>query len=170
MPQRHHRQHLRQHIHAHNGQPGHLQYVLIVGRLMRGGAGGIFGAIATFLQMSRNFLMPISRCPAGQLYPWRRRRERIFELIRRTRKGRGLCNAGKRQQARRLVEAKRKDGHLGGSTPPTAQHIRLQGDIRFFDVDFATSRASRCCMILLSTLSLARRWRLWEPLERARPP
>ena len=52
----------------------------------------------------------------------------------------------------------------------TDTYTRLEGDVRFFNVDFAYEPGKRCCTIFPFTQSPARRWPLLVPpaLERQR--
>lgn len=130
------------------GNLGHLQYVLIavVGGLLAisGAAGVTLGAIATFLQMSRNFLMPISQMSqqVNFILMALAGAERIFELMdAEPEKDEGFVTlVNVRQEGDGLVEAEERTGIWAWKYPrPDGSHkyIRLQGDIRFFDVDFA---------------------------------
>lgn len=127
---------------------GHLQYVLIAivgGALAVAGIGGItLGSIASFLQLSRTFSMPIGQLSnqinfvimalAGA--------KRIFQLMDEPSEADDGCVT--------LVKAKLVDGSIVESPERngiwawkyphpdgTVTYTQLQGDVRFFDVDFS---------------------------------
>lgn len=127
---------------------GHLQYVLIAiagGALAVSGIGGItLGTIASFLQLSRTFSMPIGQVSqqlnavamalAGA--------ERIFELMdeeAETDEGYvTLVNA--KFEGGGLVEAAERTGIWAWKHPHqdgAVTYTQLKGDIRFYDVDFS---------------------------------
>lgn len=130
------------------GNLGHLQYVLIAivgGLLAVNGVGGItLGAIATFLQLSRMFSMPIAQLSnqlnfvvmalAGA--------KRIFELLDEPVEiDNGyvrLVNA--RFVGDTLMETPERTGLWAWKYPHhdgTITYTQLKGDVRFFDVDFS---------------------------------
>src|SRR5690554_424731 len=127
---------------------GHLQYALIAivgGLLMVWGMEGItLGAIAGFLQLSRTFNRPIAQVSqqlnavvlalAGA--------ERIFKLLdEEVEKDEGyvtLVNA--EFKGGEIVESRERTGMWAWKHPHqngTVTYTRLQGDVRFYDVDFS---------------------------------
>ena len=140
------------------GNLGHLQYVLIavVGGLLAisGAAGVTLGAIATFLQMSRNFLMPISQMSqqVNFILMALAGAERIFELMdAEPEKDEGFVTlVNVRQEGDGLVEAEERTGIWAWHPGPTAAiNMSAVGRYQVLRRDFAYVRASRCCMILL---------------------
>ena len=127
---------------------GNLQYILIAivgGALAVNGIGGLtLGAIASFLQLSKSFSMPISQVSQqiNSVVMAMAGAKRIFALLdEEVEADNGyvtLVNA-KYDEAGELVECKEHTGiwawkhpHEDGSTTYT----KLTGDVRFFDVDF----------------------------------
>lgn len=131
---------------------GNLQYVLIAiagGALAIGGIGGLtLGAIASFLQLSRSFTMPISQVSqqinlvvmalAGA--------ERIFTLMDEEPEKDGgyvtLVNA--KYDGDILTEASERTGLWAWKHPHgdgTVTYTELSGDVRFYDVDFGYEEA-----------------------------
>lgn len=130
------------------GNLGHLQYVLIAitgGLLAVNGIGGItLGGIASFLQLSRTFSMPIGQLSnqlnfvvmalAGA--------KRIFELMdEEAEVDNGYVTLVNAQVVRdEIVETAERTGIWAWKYPHhdgTTTYTRLQGDVRFFDVDFS---------------------------------
>lgn len=130
------------------GNLGHLQYVIIAiagGALAIGGIGGLtLGGIASFLQLSRSFTMPINRIAQqiNSVIMALAGAERIFKLMdEQVETDEGYVT---------LVNAK-YDGDILTETPErteiwawkhphsdgTVTYTKLSGDIRFVDVDFA---------------------------------
>lgn len=127
---------------------GNLLYVCIAivgGTLAIGGLGGLtLGAIASFLQLSRSFTMPISQVSQqiNSVAMALAGAERIFELMDEEPEfDEGyvtLVNAV--YDGEELVETEENTGiwawkhpHMDG----TITYTRLTGDVRFYDVDFA---------------------------------
>lgn len=130
------------------GNLGHIQYVTIaiVGGLLAiwGVPGVTLGAIASFLQMSRHFLMPISQMSqqVNLILMALAGAERIFELMdAEPEKDEGFVRlVNVREEGGQLVETDERTGIWAWKYPQpdgSYKYIRLQGDIRFFDVDFA---------------------------------
>ncbi len=127
---------------------GNLQYVLLAvigGAMAAGGVGGLtLGAIASFLQLSKSFNMPISQI-SGQvnaIVMALAGAERIFGLMDEKEEADAgyvtLVNA-RYDQAGELTEAKERTGIWAWKHPHgdgTLTYTRLQGEVKFFDVDF----------------------------------
>ncbi len=126
---------------------GHLQYVLIAivgGILAINGIGGLtLGAIATFLQLSRSFTMPVSQLSqqVNAIVMALAGAERIFKLVdEQPEQDNGyvtLVNA--KYQNGRLVETPEHTGIWAWKHPHgdgSITYTRLTGDVRFYDVDF----------------------------------
>ncbi len=126
---------------------GHLQYVLIAivgGILAINGIGGLtLGAIATFLQLSRSFTMPVSQLSqqVNAIVMALAGAERIFKLMdEQPEQDNGyvtLVNA--KYQNGRLVETPEHTGIWAWKHPHgdgSITYTRLTGDVRFYDVDF----------------------------------
>lgn len=127
---------------------GNLQYILIAivgGALAVNGIGGLtLGAIASFLQLSKSFSMPISQVSQqiNSVVMAMAGAKRIFTLLDEeveTDNGYVTLVNAKYADAGELVECKERTGiwawkhpHGDGSTTYT----KLTGDVRFFDVDF----------------------------------
>ncbi len=130
------------------GNLGNLQYVLIAisgGLLAVNGIGGItLGGIASFLQLSRTFSMPIGQLSnqlnfvvmavAGA--------KRIFELMdEEVEVDNGYVTLVNAQVVGdKIVETAERTGIWAWKYPHhdgTTTYTRLQGDVRFFDVDFS---------------------------------
>lgn len=127
---------------------GNLLYVCIAivgGALAIGGIGGLtLGAIASFLQLSRSFTMPISQVSQqiNSVAMALAGAERIFELMdAKPEFDEGyvtLVNAV--YEGDELVETEDNTGIWAWKHPHkdgTTTYTRLTGDVRFFDVDFA---------------------------------
>jgi ATP-binding cassette subfamily B protein len=138
------------------GNLGYLLYVLIAvvgGALALGGVTNIslsgagvltLGAIASFLQLSRNFIQPISQVSQqiNSIAMALAGAERIFEL---------MDEAGESDEGYvRLVNARREGDALVESAEPTGlwawkhphsdgsvTYTELKGEVRLLDVDFA---------------------------------
>ena len=126
---------------------GYLQYVLIAmagGLLAIGGIGGLtLGAIASFLQLSRTFTMPINQVSQqfNAVIMALAGAERIFALMdepSETDEGYvTLVNA--KYDGDDLVDADERTGIWAWKHPHedgTVTYTKLTGDVRFFDVDF----------------------------------
>ncbi len=126
---------------------GNLQYVLIAivgGALAINGVNSLtLGAIASFLNLSKSFTMPISQV-AQQINSIAMAfagAERIFGLIdEESETDNGyvtLVNA--KYKNGELVESKKRTGIWAWKHPHedgTITYVELKGDVRFFDVDF----------------------------------
>ena len=129
------------------GNMGHLQYVLLAifgGAFAITGIGGItLGIIATFLQLSRSFTMPIAQVSQqlNSVIMALAGAERIFELMdEEVEEDEGyvtLVNA--KEENGELVECKERTGIWAWRHPHedgTVTYTKVEGDVRFFDVDF----------------------------------
>ena len=129
------------------GNLGHLQYALIAivgGALAISGVGGLtLGAIASFLQLSRSFTMPISQVSQqlNSVVMALAGAQRIFQLIDQpSEEDDGyvtLVNAVQKDGV--LTETAERTGLWAWRHPHqdgTVTYTPLQGDVRFFDVDF----------------------------------
>lgn len=129
------------------GNLGNLQYVLIAiagGAMAIGGVGGLtLGAIASFLQLSRSFTMPISQLSQqlNSIVMALAGAQRIFQLMDEapeTDEGYvTLVNA--RRQGGKLEESQTRTGLWAWKHPHgdgTVTYTPLTGDVRFLDVDF----------------------------------
>lgn len=130
------------------GNLGHLQYVLIAivgGLLAISGVGGVtLGAIASFLQLSRAFLMPISQISqqVNLILMALAGAERIFGLMdAEPEKDEGFVTlVNVKEENGQLIEAGERTGIWAWKYPQSDgsfKYIKLEGDIKFFDVDFA---------------------------------
>lgn len=130
------------------GNLGNLQYVLIAiagGAMAIGGVGGLtLGAIASFLQLSRSFTMPISQLSQqlNSIVMALAGAQRIFQLMDEapeTDEGYvTLVNA--RRQGGKLEESQTRTGLWAWKHPHgdgTVTYTPLTGDVRFLDVDFS---------------------------------
>lgn len=126
---------------------GNLQYVLIAivgGILAINGLGGLtLGGIASFLQLSKSFTMPISQVSQqfNSIVMALAGAERIFNLMdEEVEVDDGyvtLVNA--KYEGEELVEAEKHTGIWAWKHPHkdgTVTYTKLTGDVRFFDVDF----------------------------------
>jgi ATP-binding cassette subfamily B protein len=126
---------------------GNLQYVLIAivgGTLAVNGIGSLtLGGIAAFLQLSKSFTMPISQISQqlNAVVMALAGAERIFELLdEESEEDDGyvtLVNA--KYEGEDLVETKQRTEIWAWKHPHsdgTITYTRLNGDVRFFDVDF----------------------------------
>lgn len=126
---------------------GHLQYVLIAivgGALAAGNIGGItLGAIASFLQLSRTFSMPVSQVSQqlNSVIMALAGAERIFELLdeaAETDEG-YVTLVHAKYEGGELTETAERTGIWAWKHPHgdgTVTYTRLTGDVRFDDVDF----------------------------------
>ena len=127
---------------------GHLQYVLIAiigGALGISGFGGItLGAIASFLQLSRSFTMPISQVSQqiNSIVMALAGAERIFTLIdeeAETDEGYVTLVNAKRGPNGEIIETPEHTGLWAWKHPHgdgTVTYTELKGDVRLTDVDF----------------------------------
>lgn len=129
------------------GNIGNLQYVLIAivgGALAINGVNALtLGAIASFLNLSKSFTMPVSQVAQqiNSIAMALAGAERIFALIdEEPEVDEGyvtLVNAKYKNGA--LVESKKRTGLWAWKHPHedgTITYTELKGDVRFFDVDF----------------------------------
>lgn len=129
------------------GNLGNLQYVLIAilgGFLALNGIGALtLGAIASFLQLSRSFTMPISRVSQqlNSIIMALAGAGRIFDLLdEEVEPDDGyvtLVNA--KEEKGEITEAKEHTGLWAWKHPHedgTVTYTKLTGDVRFYDVDF----------------------------------
>ena len=129
------------------GNLGHLQYVLIAilgGALALNGIGGLtLGMIATFLQLSRNFSMPINQVSQqiNSIVMALAGAERVFELMdEQSEQDNGyvtLVNA--KYENDEIVETEERTGMWAWKHPHgdgTVTYTKLAGDVRLYDVDF----------------------------------
>lgn len=127
---------------------GNLQYVLIAvigGALALGGVGGLtLGIIASFLQLSKSFTMPINQISQqlNSIVMALAGAERIFNLMDEEEEKDGgyvtLVNV-KYDREDNLVETDEKTYMWAWKIPNedgTVSYMRLQGKVQFFDVDF----------------------------------
>lgn len=130
------------------GNISNLQYVLIAiagGALAVGGVGGMtLGAIASFLQLSKTFNMPISQVAQqlNSVIMALAGAERIFELMDEDAEVDDgyvtLVNA--KYDGDRLTETAERTGIWAWKHPHhdgTVTYTQLQGDVRLYDVDFS---------------------------------
>lgn len=130
---------------------GHVLYAVIAavgGAMAIGGVGGLtLGAIVSFLQLSKNFSSPINQASqqVNAIVMALAGAERIFELIDEIPEQDGgtvtLCNA-EYDESGNLREAIGHTGIWAWKEPNedgTFSYTLLQGDVRFFDVDFGYS-------------------------------
>lgn len=130
------------------GNMGHLQYALIAiigGALGISGFGGItLGAIASFLQLSRNFTNPISQVSQqiNSIVMALAGAERIFTLMDEeveTDKGYVTLVNAKRNLNGEIVETPEHTGLWAWKHPHndgTVTYTELKGDVRLTEVDF----------------------------------
>jgi ATP-binding cassette subfamily B protein len=130
------------------GNLGFLQYALIAmfgGAMAVSGFGGLtLGAIASFLQLSRSFTMPVNQISqqVSSIVMALAGAERIFELMdEQPELDEGtvtLVNATK--VGKELLEAENHTGLWAWKVPKadgSFRYTELTGDVRFFDVDFS---------------------------------
>ena len=144
------------------GNLGNLQYVLLAtigGTMALGGAGGMtVGTIASFLQLSRSFMNPISQISnqLNMVVMALAGAERIFKLMdEEPEVDEGyvtLVNA-KYDENGELTESKERTGlwawkHPHGDGPLT--YTKMRGEVRFYDVDFGYNEEK----IVLHNISL----------------
>lgn len=132
-----------------NNNLGHLQYALIAivgGALALNGIGGLtLGAIASFLQLSRSFSMPINQISQqlNSVIMALAGAQRIFDLMdEQPETDEGyvtLVNARIDEKTGEMIECKEHTGIWAWKHPHgdgSVTYTRLTGDVRFFDVDF----------------------------------
>ena len=131
-----------------NNNLGHLQYVLCAilgGVLATRGVGGLnLGAVASFLQLSKSFIMPVNQVSQqlNAVVMALAGAERIFDLMDAAPETDNgyvtLVNAEKKNG--RLIETKEHTGMWAWKHPHgdgTVTYTELGGEVRMFDVDFA---------------------------------
>lgn len=130
------------------GNIGNLQYAMVAiagGAMALGGMGISLGMIVTFLQLSKNFTMPISQISQqlNSIIMALAGAERIFSLIDEDSETDDgyvtLVNA--RYEGEELVETKSHTGLWAWKHPHledgSVTYTKLNGDVRFFDMDFS---------------------------------
>ena len=131
-----------------NNNLGHLQYVLCAilgGVLATRGVGGLnLGAVASFLQLSKSFIMPVNQVSQqlNAVVMALAGAERIFDLMDAAPETDNgyvtLVNAEKQDGV--LTETDRHTGMWAWKHPHgdgTVTYEELKGEVRLFDVDFA---------------------------------
>ena len=144
------------------GNLGNLQYVLLAtigGTMALGGAGGMtVGTIASFLQLSRSFMNPISQISnqLNMVVMALAGSERIFKLMdEEPEVDEGyvtLVNA-KYDENGELTESKERTGLWAWKHPHgdgTLTYTKMRGEVRFYDVDFGYNEEK----IVLHNISL----------------
>ena len=144
------------------GNLGNLQYVLLAtigGTMALGGAGGMtVGTIASFLQLSRSFMNPISQLSnqLNMVVMALAGAERIFKLMdEEPEVDEGyvtLVNA-KYDENGELTESKERTGLWAWKHPHgdgTLTYTKMRGEVRFYDVDFGYNEEK----IVLHNISL----------------
>ncbi len=132
-----------------NNNLGHLQYVLVAvlgGLLCVSGVGGLsFASVASFMQLSKSFVMPINQLSQqlNAVVMALAGAERIFDLldeISETDEGYvTLVNAAKDKDGN-LAESEQRTGLWAWKHPHSdgsVTYTELRGEVRFFNVDFA---------------------------------
>lgn len=144
------------------GNLGNLQYVLLAtigGTMALGGAGGMtVGTIASFLQLSRSFMNPISQISnqLNMVVMALAGAERIFKLMdEEPEVDEGyvtLVNA-KYDENGEMTESKERTGLWAWKHPHgdgTLTYTKMRGEVRFYDVDFGYNEEK----IVLHNISL----------------
>ena len=144
------------------GNLGNLQYVLLAtigGTMALGGEGGMtVGTIASFLQLSRSFMNPISQISnqLNMVVMALAGAERIFKLMdEEPEVDEGyvtLVNA-KYDENGELTESKERTGLWAWKHPHgdgTLTYTKMRGEVRFYDVDFGYNEEK----IVLHNISL----------------
>lgn len=144
------------------GNLGNLQYVLLAtigGTMALGGVGGMtIGMIASFLQLSRSFMNPISQISnqLNMVVMALAGAERIFKLMdEEPEVDEGyvtLVNA-KYDENGELTESKERTGLWAWKHPHgdgTLTYTKMRGEVRFYDVDFGYNEEK----IVLHNISL----------------
>ena len=132
-----------------NNNLGHLQYVLVAvlgGLLSVNGVGGLtFASVASFMQLSKSFVMPINQLSQqlNAVVMALAGAERIFELLdEKEEEDNGyvtLVNATRNPDGS-LSESEERTGLWAWKHPhadSSVTYTELRGEVRFFDVDFA---------------------------------
>ena len=130
------------------GNLGYLQYALIAmfgGAMAVSGIGGLtLGAIASFLQLSRSFTMPVNQISqqVSSIVMALAGAERIFELMdEKPELDEGTVTlVNVTMVGNELMEAENHTGLWAWKVPESDGSVRytqLTGDVRFFDVDFS---------------------------------
>lgn len=136
------------------GNIGNLQYALVAivgGVLAMGGFGISIGMIVTFLQLSKNFTMPISQISnqLNSIIMALAGAERIFSLIdEESEIDEGyvtLVNAA--YKGEELVETEEHTGIWAWKHPHTEEgsitYTKLEGDVHFYDMDFSYEKGKQ---------------------------
>lgn len=130
------------------GNIGNLQYVILAilgGALAIGGFGGLtLGIIASFLQLSRSFTMPISQISSqfNSIVMALAGAERIFNLMDEkpeTDEGHITLVNAKYDENNNLIPAEGYAGMWAWKCPDkdnSFRYVKVEGDVRFDDVDF----------------------------------
>lgn len=130
------------------GNIGNLQYVILAilgGALAIGGFGGLtLGIIASFLQLSRSFTMPISQISSqfNSIVMALAGAERIFNLMDEkpeTDEGHITLVNAKYDENNNLIPAEGYTGMWAWQCPEkdnSFRYVKVEGDVRFDDVDF----------------------------------
>ncbi len=131
-----------------NNNLGHLQYVLVAvlgGLLCISGVGGLtFASVASFMQLSKNFVMPINQLSQqlNAVVMALAGAERVFDLLdEKPETDEGyvtLVNAAKDKDGK-LTESESRTGLWAWKHPHSdgsVTYTELRGEVRFFDVDF----------------------------------
>ena len=130
------------------GNIGNLQYVILAilgGALAIGGFGGLtLGIIASFLQLSRSFTMPISQISSqfNAIVMALAGAERIFNLMDEkpeTDEGHITLVNAKYDENNNLIPAEGYTGMWAWKCPDkdnSFRYVKVEGDVRFDDVDF----------------------------------
>lgn len=130
------------------GNIGNLQYVILAilgGALAIGGFGGLtLGIIASFLQLSRSFTMPISQISSqfNSIVMALAGAERIFNLMDEkpeTDEGHITLVNAKYDENNNLIPAEGYTGMWAWQCPDkdnSFRYVKVEGDVRFDDVDF----------------------------------
>ena len=154
--------------------------ILLVSRVPNVSISGIpigISIVVPFLNMTKQFVGNISQV-SNQINPvvmGLAGAARIFELMdelpRRTR----LCDLSPRQRRNgQIVECAERTGMWAWKHPHqadgTVTYTKLEGDVRLFDVDFGYVENRPCSTASAFTRSRARRWPLWAPPAREKPP
>lgn len=132
-----------------NNNLGHLQYVLVAvlgGLLCVSGVGGLsFASVASFMQLSKSFVMPINQLSQqlNAVVMALAGAERVFELLdEKPETDEGyvtLVNAEKDKDGN-LTEAESRTGLWAWKHPHSdgsVTYTELRGEVKFFNVDFA---------------------------------
>ena len=144
------------------GNLGNLQYVLLAtigGTMALGGAGGMtVGTIASFLQLSRSFMNPISQISnqLNMVVMALAGAERIFKLMDEepeVDEGYVTPVNAKYDENGELTESKERTGLWAWKHPHgdgTLTYTKMRGEVRFYDVDFGYNEEK----IVLHNISL----------------